>query len=177
MSRSRPARATPRRPLRLALKLSILTRRVVHGPAVEWLGPRETVIGGVNKCPTLTREEYVVVHDTMTGAMQNVVGPTLYKPGVFEEVSQKKVALNLAKNEYVKIKDESGQVRVERGQGRIIPGPLEEVLPGHHAPDGIMKGINIDEHNAVKLRNEDTGTIELITDHGMFIPGPYQVSA
>lgn len=145
-------------------------RRVVHGPGVEWLGPREQVLQGIEKCPVLTREEYIVVHDTMTGAMRNVVGPTLFKPGVFDEVSAKKVALNLAMNEYVKIKDETGKVRVERGQARIIPDPLEEVIG-----PGVVKGVNIDEHNAVKLRNEDTGTIELITDHGLFIPGPYQV--
>merc|ERR1712100_967341 len=73
-------------------------------------------------------------------------------------------------NEYVKIKDETGKVRVERGQARIITDPLEEVIG-----PGVVKGVNIDEHNAVKLRNEDTGTVELITDHGLFIPGPYQV--
>merc|ERR1711959_199387 len=46
--------------------------------------------------------------------------------------------------------------------------PLEEVI------GGIRKAVNIDEHHAVRLRNEDTGTVELVTEHGLFIPGPYQ---
>merc|ERR1711988_1054395 len=82
--------------------------------------------------------------------------------------SEKKMALNLAKNEFVKIKDEHGKLRVERGEARIIPQPLEEVI------GGVRKGYNIDEHHAVQLRNTDTGTVELITEHGLFIPGPYQ---
>merc|ERR1712054_180227 len=144
-------------------------RRAVHGPCVEWLGPREQLITpGIQDCPSLTREEYVVVHDTLSGAKRLEIGPKLLQPGPFDEVAGKTRALNLAKHEYVKIKDEHGKLRIERGEARIIPQPLEEVQ------GGVKKAINIDEHHAVMLRNADTGTIELITEHGLFIPGPYQ---
>jgi len=123
--------------------------------------------------PTLTREEYIVVHNTIEGSKRNELGPCLFKPGPFDECSQKKIALNLAKNEYVKIKDEHGKLRVERGEARIIPHPLEEVIDAH-VNGGVKKAVNIDEHNAVRFRNEDVGTMELITEHGLFIPGPYQ---
>ena len=38
----------------------------------------------------------------------------------------------------------------------------------------IIKQINIDEHHAVLVRNEDTGSLLLHTEHGLFFPGPYQ---
>merc|ERR1712139_2244 len=149
-------------------------RRAVYGPCVEWLAPREELIApGINQCPILTQEEYIVVHDTLTGAKQNQVGPKMFQPGPFDEVTGKQTALNLAKNEYVKIKDEHGRLRVERGEAKIVPKPLEEVLDSHKN-NGVKKAVNIDEHHAVTLRNADTGTVELVTEHGLFIPGPYQ---
>merc|ERR1711977_142319 len=150
------------------------SRRAVYGPMVDWLAPREALLPpGVMNCPTLTREEYIVVHNTIEGSKRNEMGPALFKPGPFDECSQKKTALNLAKNEYVKIKDEHGKLRVERGEARIVPQPLEEVLDGH-IDGGVKKAVNIDEHSAVMYRNEDVGTMELRTEHGLSIPGPYQ---
>merc|ERR1712159_845498 len=150
------------------------SRRAVYGPTVDWLAPREAQLPpGVMNCPTLTREEYIVVHNTIEGSKRIELGPALFKPGPFDECSMKKTALNLAKNEYVKIKDEHGKLRVERGEARIVPMPLEEVVDGH-VNNGIKKAVNIDEHNAVLLRNEDVGILELRTEHGLFIPGPYQ---
>jgi len=149
-------------------------RRPVYGPCVEWLGPREeTLAPGIQSCPSLTPEEYLVVHDQLTGQKRLEVGPCLFQPGPFDDMSAKKTALNLARNEYVKIKDEHGKLRVERGEARIVPQPLEEVLDAGRN-NGVKKAINIDEHHAVTLRNTDTGTVELITEHGLFIPGPYQ---
>merc|ERR1711998_207488 len=150
------------------------TRRAVYGPIVDWLEPRERLLPpGITSCPTLTREEYIVVHNTIEGSKRNELGPCLFKPGPFDDCSQKKTALNLAKNEYVKIKDEHGKLRVERGEARIVPEPLEEVVDSH-INGGVKKAVNIDEHHAVQFRNEDVGTVELRTEHGLFIPGPYQ---
>merc|ERR1711939_949277 len=150
------------------------SRRAVYGPMVDWLAPREALLPpGVMNCPTLTREEYIVVHNTIEGSKRNELGPALFKPGPFDEVTGKQTALNLAKNEYVKIKDEHGRLRVERGEAKIVPQPLEEVLDSHKN-NGVKKAVNIDEHHAVTLRNADTGTVELVTEHGLFIPGPYQ---
>merc|ERR1711998_433072 len=149
-------------------------RRAVYGPCVEWIGPRDELIQpGIRDCPSLTREEYLIVEDTLCGDKRLEVGPCLFQPGPFDDMSAKKTALNLARNEYVKIKDEHGKLRVERGEARIVPQPLEEVLDAQKN-NGVKKAINIDEHHAVKLRNTDTGTVELITEHGLFIPGPYQ---
>merc|ERR1711998_565990 len=150
------------------------SRRCAYGPTVDWLGPREKLLPpGISPCPTLTREEYIVVHNTIEGSKRNELGPALFTPGPYDECSHKRTALNLAKNEYVKIKDEHGKLRVERGEARIVPDPLEEVIDAH-INGGVKKAINIDEHHAVQFRNEGTGTVELITAHGLFIPGPYQ---
>merc|ERR1711939_636245 len=171
---SRPATVLEKGQYSIILNEEDASRRAVYGPCVEWLGPREHKIGEpVRQCPTLTREEYMGVSNEAEGSKENVIGPCLYAPGVWESCGPKKTALNLAKNEYVKIKDEHGKLRVERGEKRVVPLPLEEVIDAHQN-GGIKKAVNIDEHHAVRLRNADDGSIELITEHGLFVPGPYQ---
>eukprot|EP01060_Flectonema_neradi_P007778 TRINITY_DN15499_c0_g1_i1.p1 TRINITY_DN15499_c0_g1~~TRINITY_DN15499_c0_g1_i1.p1 ORF type:complete len:512 (+),score=75.99 TRINITY_DN15499_c0_g1_i1:94-1629(+) len=141
-------------------------KRTVHGPTVEWMSAREEMKFQAN-APTLTQEQYLSVTDP-DGAIQNIIGPTLYKPGPYDTLSDIKNAYNLAKNEYIRIKDETGRLRVIRGETRFVPEPLEEVV------GGVQQAINVDEHHAVLIRNEDTGSLLLYTEHGLFFPGPYQ---
>jgi len=144
------------------------SKRAVVGPSVEWMEEREELVVHRHPCPQLTQKEYIVVTDTTTGNMKNIVGPTLYQPGPYDEISQKRPVYNLSKNEYLRIKDEEGRMRVERGEARVVPSPLDTVV------GGVQQAVNIDEHTAVLVRNEDTGTLVLHTEHGLFFPSPYQ---
>merc|ERR1711998_526549 len=151
--------------------------RVVAGPTVCWLDPRDNLHEGVGpqRAPVLSQEEYLVVTETLTGEKTNVEGPKLFVPGPHQRCSENRKALNLGKNEYVRIKDEMGKFRVIPGEARVIPLPLEEVI------NGIQKAINVDAHTAVLVRNENDGSLQLVTmeSHfgglpGIFIPDPYQ---
>merc|ERR1711939_466308 len=59
---TRPATVLEKGQFSIILNEEDASRRAVYGPCVEWLGPREHKIGEpVRQCPTLTREEYMVV--------------------------------------------------------------------------------------------------------------------
>eukprot|EP00754_Rhynchopus_humris_P043773 Rhum_TRINITY_DN3515_c0_g1::Rhum_TRINITY_DN3515_c0_g1_i1::g.11120::m.11120 len=88
-------------------------KRCVYGPQVEFLGARDECIESGNN-PTLSPLEFIVVTDTTNGTKKNVVGPTLYQVGPYEEISEPRPVYNLSRNEYVRIKDQDGKKRVER---------------------------------------------------------------
>eukprot|EP01061_Rhynchopus_euleeides_P009975 TRINITY_DN192_c0_g1_i2.p1 TRINITY_DN192_c0_g1~~TRINITY_DN192_c0_g1_i2.p1 ORF type:complete len:523 (+),score=270.99 TRINITY_DN192_c0_g1_i2:70-1638(+) len=142
-------------------------KRPVYGPTVEFMSETETC-EGVTRLPELTMKEYINVRDLTTGHMKTVVGPTLYQIGPYEEVSEKRPVFNLSQNEYLRIKDQEGKLRIERGEQRVVPLPSEEVI------DGVQSAVNIDDHHAVLVRNTDSGDLKLFTEHGLFFPTPYQ---
>eukprot|EP00662_Eupelagonemidae_sp_cell21_P012437 gene12437-39043_t len=100
--------------------------------------------------------------------MRNVIGPVLYRPGPFDVYGAPRKIVNLARNEYVRVRDAAGGVRVERGERRFVPDPLDAVA------GGVERAVNVDEHHAVLVRNVDTGALELVTQHGLFFPSAYQ---
>jgi len=144
------------------------SKRAIVGPCVEWMEAREEVVQNVTLCPQLSQQEYIMVTDITAGTSRNEVGPKLYQPGAYEQMSSKKQVITLSKNEYIRIKDETGKLRVERGEARVVPSPLDTVM------GGVQSAVNVDEHHAVLVRNEDTGTLVLYTEHGLFFPSPYQ---
>ena len=143
------------------------TKRAIYGPTVEWMGGRESLATQSN-CPHLLVSEYITVEDGANGTARNICGPKLFKPGPYDAMSTKMPVYQLSKNQYLRIKDKEGKMRVEAGEARIIPDPSDSV------ENGIEEAINIDDHHAVLVRNEDTGDLVLHTEHGIFFPGPYQ---
>ncbi|KAJ9439532.1 hypothetical protein DIPPA_16912 [Diplonema papillatum] len=142
-------------------------KRCEYGPSVVWLGPREGV-DKMSDCPSIQKTEYLRIRDGTNGDVRNVVGPALFKPGPYDEFDEPKKAYNLAMNQYIRIKDQDGKIRIVRGEQRVVPEPLEKVI------GGVQNAVNIDTHHAVLVRNEDDGTLVLLTEHGLFFPTPYQ---
>eukprot|EP01059_Diplonema_ambulator_P006329 TRINITY_DN1606_c0_g1_i1.p1 TRINITY_DN1606_c0_g1~~TRINITY_DN1606_c0_g1_i1.p1 ORF type:complete len:845 (+),score=307.25 TRINITY_DN1606_c0_g1_i1:109-2535(+) len=140
----------------------------VFGPIVAQLGPYDTA-EEVLKCPDLSADEYIVVRNEEDGSLRNIEGPLLFQPGPFDVFDKPKKVVNLRKNEYIRLRDDSGVVRVVRGEKRLIPAPLELMLD-----NGVQHAINIDNHHAVLVRNTENGSLELLTNHGLFFPTPYQ---
>eukprot|EP01062_Namystynia_karyoxenos_P072026 TRINITY_DN678_c0_g1_i1.p1 TRINITY_DN678_c0_g1~~TRINITY_DN678_c0_g1_i1.p1 ORF type:complete len:908 (+),score=354.07 TRINITY_DN678_c0_g1_i1:102-2726(+) len=147
---------------------------VAHGPCVVDLGAHDEVIAeegcpdGVRRCPDLSGDEYLVVRDDSDGTMRNVVGPQVFRPGPFDAFGRPQKIINLQRNEYVRIRDAAGGLRVERGERRLVPDPLDTVAAG------VERAVNVDEHHAVTVRNVDSGKLELVTAHGLFFPSAYQ---
>eukprot|EP01062_Namystynia_karyoxenos_P072032 TRINITY_DN678_c0_g1_i6.p2 TRINITY_DN678_c0_g1~~TRINITY_DN678_c0_g1_i6.p2 ORF type:complete len:880 (+),score=372.53 TRINITY_DN678_c0_g1_i6:102-2642(+) len=147
---------------------------VAHGPCVVDLGAYDEVItdegcpDGVRKCPDLSGDEYIVVRNDSDGTMRNVVGPQVFRPGPFDVFGKPQKIVNLQRNEYVRIRDADGGLRVERGERRLVPDPLDTVAAG------VERAVTVDEHHAVLVRNLDSGKLELVTAHGIFFPSAYQ---
>ena len=100
----------------------------------------------------------VVVRNTLTGELRNVIGPCLYFPDAHDELVTKEEALPLKKNEYVRIVDtKTGAMRVERGEQSVYLGPTEELV------GPVQSGVNIDERTAVLVRDTASGQLDLIT--------------
>eukprot|EP00756_Hemistasia_phaeocysticola_P028548 Hpha_TRINITY_DN16179_c3_g6::TRINITY_DN16179_c3_g6_i1::g.7954::m.7954 len=154
--------------------------RVAHGPCEVMLDAHEELIqqqsgddesqfgSGIRKCPDLSGDQYLIVRNDSEGTQRNVVGPLLFRPGPYDQFGEPKRLVNLARNEYVRIRNIEGGVRIERGEQRLIPDPLDVI------DAGVEQAVEVDEHRAVLIRNVDTGKLELITEHGLYFPTPYQ---
>jgi len=158
-------------------------KRIEVGPQLYKPGPHQT-IGPQQTAIKLTKEQYLVVEDKSTGVKRNEIGPQMFIPGPFDEHGPVQQCYNLAVNEYIRIKDENGVLRIERGEKRVIPGPLEEVLEelvwvteGNRRTKKLMKqqvAVNVDEHHAVLVRDTQSGNLIQYCTHGLFMPSPYE---
>eukprot|EP00756_Hemistasia_phaeocysticola_P028549 Hpha_TRINITY_DN16179_c3_g7::TRINITY_DN16179_c3_g7_i1::g.7962::m.7962 len=153
--------------------------RAEHGPREVELEAHEELIptggedesqyrDGIRKCPDLSGDQYLIVRNDAEGTQRNVVGPLLFRPGPYDVFREPKRLLNLARNEYVRIRNIEGGVRIERGEQRLMPDPLDVIEAG------VEQAVEVDEHRAVLIRNIDTGKLELVTEHGLYFPTPYQ---
>jgi len=76
-------------------------------------------------------------------------------------------SITLKAFEYVCIQDKTtGVIRIEKGEKQVHLQAMEAIL------DTRQKGINVDEHTAVLVRNERDGSLRLVTDPQVFIPSP-----
>eukprot|EP00755_Sulcionema_specki_P006251 Sspe_Gene.34953::Locus_16966_Transcript_1_1_Confidence_1.000_Length_802::g.34953::m.34953 len=144
-------------------------KRSVYGPGVDWMTEREYIVLPKSYCPHLSKDQFLVVRDEATGQVRNEVGPLLFRPGPYDRFDDEpEKVYNLSKNEYLRVKDQDGKIQIIQGECRYYPEPLDEVV------GGVQSAVNVDEHHAVLVRNEDLGTLQLYTEHGVFFPGPYQ---
>jgi len=158
-------------------------KRIEVGPQLYKPGPHQ-MLGRQMQAIKLTKEEYLVVEDKSTGVKRNEIGPQMFVPGPFDDYGSVQQCYNLAVNEFLRIKDENGVLRIERGEKRVVPGPLEEVLEemvwvmeGKRRKQRMMKqqiAVNVDEHHAVLVRDTESGNLRQYCDHGLFMPGPYE---
>merc|ERR1719271_1219852 len=73
----------------------------------------------------------------------------------------------LLNNQYARLVDSAtGDVRVERGEQTIVPGPYEDVAEQKDA-------VYVDDETAVLVLSTETGQQRLVTDKGLFFPGKH----
>ena len=66
-------------------------------------GPHEEPKKG--NAVSLSRTEYLIVEDQLTGEKSTVKGPSVWIPGPFEQSGKKLTAIALQDDEYIKVKD------------------------------------------------------------------------
>lgn len=149
---------------------------LIESPTRRWTveGPRTVITqpfqrARLRKGLTLGPTEYLLVRDNLTGELFNVIGPRLYFPAASHEALERRNAIPLKPNQYIRLIDtRSGSIRVEKGESSVLLNPTEKVL------EDVRDGINIDEHTAVQVLDTETGQRSLVTEHQVFIPAPNQ---
>jgi len=132
-------------------------------------GPTEKSLEGVQKAVSLSRYESVRVVNELSGEMRTEVGEKLVFPGPFEKMDAKQSGIRLSQNEWIRIRDKAtGEVKVERGEKIIFLNSTESVVGNRGT------AIEVNRQQAVLTLSKVTGQQHLITEAGMFIPGPYE---
>eukprot|EP00930_Biecheleria_cincta_P082437 TRINITY_DN7216_c0_g3_i1.p1 TRINITY_DN7216_c0_g3~~TRINITY_DN7216_c0_g3_i1.p1 ORF type:complete len:962 (-),score=98.92 TRINITY_DN7216_c0_g3_i1:244-3129(-) len=117
---------------------------------------------------TLEQMKYLRVKDHLTGQVRHVPGPQLFFLGPYDEILSEGQKIVLGRDEYVRLLSQStGLERIVQGPEAVVPDAMELV------PEGIQKGVSVNENTAVLVLNKATGQQRLITTRGIFIPEPH----
>jgi hypothetical protein len=122
------------------------------------------------KATRLGPREYAVVKNIKTGEYDHKEGPDLLFIGAYDILEKVTDKVVLQKHEYIRlINKNTGMERVVKGPANIVPKPLET------APNGTETAIVLGNTLAVLTLDKQTGQRTLITEGGVFTPGPYEV--
>ena len=143
---------------------SLSTRYVVNGPRVFIKPPLHSVLerrSGI----TLASNEYCHLRDQLNGQITMEDGPVFFFLGAHDEIVLHKEALPLNKDEYFEVINQStGELKIVRGECSYKLKPFEQFR-------GELKyAVHIDEHNAVVVRDLETGALKMITEQQSFFP-------
>ncbi|MDP6354966.1 MAG: hypothetical protein QF473_07695, partial [Planctomycetota bacterium] len=138
-------------------------RWVVNGPATFVTGPHHWVV--FRQAITVGPARFITIKDVISGNVKNIEGPTLYFLGANEQMAGEHDAIPLKKNEYVRLVDRvTGKIRVVQGECSVCPEPTEKLL------GAVQKAVNVDEDQAVIVRNIQTGQLRLVDEPQVFVP-------
>ncbi|MFC1745738.1 SPFH domain-containing protein [Candidatus Riflebacteria bacterium] len=141
--------------------------RVERGEKSIYLSPTEEVLEQVTDGVNLGPTDYLQIKNKISGEIRNEFGPQLFFPTAEEEIVSSLRAIPLKHNQYIRIMDDkSGKIRVELGEKSVYLEPTEKIL------EETKDGINIDEHQAVLLRDTESGNLDLIIEPQVFFPRP-----
>lgn len=144
------------------------SRKVVVGPSLQHLQPLE-YHEGVKDMIVLNETDYLYITHTDTGKIGIEEGPKKFTPGPYDKLSSIQRKIILQNNEYVKIVDQN------TGIIRVVTGPATIVLKQFEKAHGnITKAHEVNDLTAVLIFDTTTGSYELITKHGMFVPTAVQ---
>jgi hypothetical protein len=107
--------------------------------------------------------------DTSSGEVRVERGEQLVIPGPTETHEPKQTAFKLQRNEFVKLLDTAtGIVRVEIGEQIVFPTATEDAQKAK-----VQQAVDVHEERAVLVLSKETGQQRLVTEKGLFFPGPY----
>lgn len=142
---------------------SLITTKGMFVPAAYQHIIRQT------QATLLEPKEYALVKDTLTGKLRNEEGPQLLHVQPYERLLNVTQRIVLEKDEYIRYIDQrDGTERVVIGPSTVVPDPQEE------SDEGKTKAVFLTLETAVVVLNKTSGQRRLITQTGVFIPGPYE---
>ncbi|CAF0757845.1 unnamed protein product [Didymodactylos carnosus] len=143
-------------------------KKVERGPKLYCPRPSDD-ISDIRNMYNLSSTEYIIVTDESSGEKNTVPGPQLFCPKAYDKISVVYSYIVLNHTNYCRIIDSrTGVMRMEEGPKTFALGPYESLIKLDNQT--IFDIINIDNENAVLVKNLDTGFDELITKPQKFIP-------
>jgi len=147
-------------------------REVLKGPRVWFPSPHER--GHKGSCVCLGKTEYITVEDRRSGQEQLVKGPCVWCPGAYEVASEKRTALALRDDEYLRLKDtSSGHHWVQRGQALVFLEPSWKVEGASPGVSGIQKARVLKANQYLRLLDATSGKISVHRGETTVFPGPH----
>lgn len=139
--------------------------RVERGPQLLFLGAYDAVTSR-GEGTTLSKTEYIIVDDRLTGERTLVKGPCVWFPSSpFSVSGGKRTAIALQEDEYVRIKDKaSGKRWVQRGKATVFLEPTWE------ADGRVRKAITLKSYEFVRLLNSLTGKVTVHKGEAIVVP-------
>jgi hypothetical protein len=151
----------------MLLQTSSGEKTVLNGPGVHFISPFHEFKW--RKAMLLGPLRYSLIESTLTGELRVESGPKLLFLEPYDQAVRTERKVVLMQDEYLRLVDEqTGIVRVLRGPQIVTPGPTEAVL------ESKGKAAEINNEKAVLVLSKETGQQRLITEKGMFFPGPYE---
>mmetsp|Transcript_66159 Transcript_66159/g.144241 ORF Transcript_66159/g.144241 Transcript_66159/m.144241 type:complete len:528 (+) Transcript_66159:78-1661(+) len=142
-------------------------KSVVNGPRSHQFNPFQS--RDWRKAILVNALQYAVVQQELTGDIRHEAGPQLLFLGAYDVHKSTALKLILEKHQYVRLVDaKTGFERVATGPQTIVPSPTE------FAPNGKEDAVFVDQDTAVLVQDKESGVQRLVTDRGVFIPGPYE---
>lgn len=143
---------------------------VERGPKLLQLGPYEvqTTAGlGV----TLSKTEYLIVENQLTGEKSLAKGPDVWFPSSpYEVASAKKTAIPLLEDEYVRLEDQAtGERMVTRGKALLFMDPTWRI------EGGVRKAWTLKAFEYVRLQDTVSGKITVHRGEKTVFPRPDEV--
>jgi regulator of protease activity HflC (stomatin/prohibitin superfamily) len=135
----------------------------INGPGTFFVKPFVSAKRrrGISLLPT----QFVKIKNLLSGEITVKKGPCFFFLEAYEEIKKQQDVYVLQHNEYMKVIDQTtGKIRVVTGPNHVVLEPNEEVL------NKPTRGINIDEHTAVLVRNTSNGSLRLVTENKVFFP-------
>lgn len=146
-------------------------KRIERGPQVLFPGPYEQC-STKQSAVSLESNQFCKLLDTKDGRRWIVRGPCLFVPDepTVEIQGSTQAAFSLKRTEYVRlINEETGAIRVERGEQMVFPEATETVLP----EDGNkLTAINLKIFQYVKIVDSASGTIRVERGEATVFLGP-----
>lgn len=137
----------------------ITEQHVINGPQVAWM-PLFIRSWAKKKAITMTKMDYCVVKNSISGDFRVEKGPQLLFLRPYDDAEELKTVISLKKNEFVRFLDRStGKIRVEKGEkGCVIPSATEVILNG----EGKKQAIDLKAFEYCKIEDKQSGKIRTV---------------
>ena len=154
----------------------LTTETIVTGPQIVYINPFTTKKVEVRKALSLGSMEYCVVKNILSGERHVQVGPRLVVLKPYDKIisalgKEKHQAISLKANEFVRfIDNDSGKVRVVRGENVVVPGADEEFLDRY----GKMTAMDLKIWEYVKVQDVNSGAVRTERGEKLVFLGPFE---